>query len=74
MTDLERFVELYKSFGIECIVNSVAEGYVIFLSPYTTKKYTPLFDTISDKFGGYEGVVSTVYFDVLGKFVKQDFE
>jgi hypothetical protein len=66
MTDIERFVDLYKSFGIDLNVcddtDDINEGgFIIKLSS-------------KDKaFGGYLYLYSTVKFDKDGKFIKQFF-
>ena len=69
MTDLERFVALYKDFGINCIVTKLADG---------TSRIR-LTDgrgfegaTESDKFDGY-GMFTDIEFDKEGKFVSQGF-
>lgn len=55
MTDLERFVELYRSFGVECIVNEEADGTrEIILSEISTYSEGRKVTT-SDKFEGYSG-------------------
>jgi len=62
-SDMERFIELYKSFGID-------------LKPVkqTDDNYSVLLDeNISDKFGGYSGFGSSVIFDKDGKFIDQVF-
>lgn len=66
MTDLQRFIEMYKSFGIE-------------LKPKPTYKTSDGSMTIEmeqgshPKFGGYRGFSSTVDFDKDGKFIQQEF-
>ena len=69
MTDLERFVELYRSFGIECkvfIEGSDCERR-IYLSNMSFD-----YATTSDKFGGYI-MFSEITFDVDGRFIGQGF-
>ncbi len=62
-SDMERFIELYKSFGID-------------LKPEKRKDDdydVSLNDSISDKFVGYMGFSSTVIFDKDGNFIRQGF-
>lgn len=70
MTDLDRFVELYRTFGIECNVNKKDSGYEIVLSEHTCYADGA---TRSDKFDGYCGMFTTISFDGDGKFIKQGF-
>lgn len=80
MTDLEKFVELYRSFGIECVV-SERERYQYESLPERIKRIrignweygVPEENTDSDKFDGYGGFYSEVIFDMDGKFIKQTF-
>lgn len=67
MTDLEKFMALYKGFGIDCIVTKTEQNQLIVLSGYNDAS------TKSDKFGGYNGFYSVVEFDLNGKFLSQDF-
>lgn len=70
MTDLENFVLLYKSFGIDCIVSKTPDGIQqIILAESQVDKGS----TTSEKFGGYNQFYSTVEFDAVGKFVRQGF-
>lgn len=71
MTDLERFIELYRSFGIDCVLNATDEGTLIELSQFNG--LTGMKATLSDKFGGYSAFYSWVEFDKAGTFVKQGF-
>lgn len=81
-TDLERFVELYKSFGVECMV---MEGV---LRDDKTGDDTPVKRitlsggkdfyagaecTQSNKFDGFLGFYSEVLFTPDGKFIGQGF-
>ena len=61
---MERFIELYKSFGIDLkpVEYPDGNGYDIALD-----------NTISNKFGGYSGFGSGVIFDKDGKFMSQEF-
>jgi hypothetical protein len=69
MTDLERFVELYKSFGIECKVIDTDKGSEIWLCAGNLYHN----GTISDKFTGYYDFFSIVRFDFDGVFMEQSF-
>jgi len=70
-TDLERFIELYRSFGIECLVHELDKKLVIVLS----SRQSPCdVRTISPKFGGYYGHCSDIWFTLEGAFIKQDFK
>lgn len=79
-TDLERFVELYKSFGIDCKVNiAEKDGQLmhvnkddrfILIGDYYDNKHET---TGSDKFTGYPSFYSDVVFDKDGKFKTQGF-
>ena len=70
---LEKFVELYKGFGIECniVCNDTNDDKEIYLSG--TKEYPEKYATYSDKFNGYLDFYSQVTFDGDGKFIGQDF-
>ena len=89
MTDLEKFIQLYKEFGIEVKVNTVSpdhprySGYhEIFLSggkihdDIITCFSSPKHDvvlTTDDKFDGFSRYYSNLLFDQDGKFVRQGF-
>lgn len=62
MSDLEKFMELYKSVGIDTSV-IVEEGY---------QKIRLTVERGKIKIDGYWGFSSDLCFDELGKFVKQD--
>lgn len=70
-TDLERFVELYASFGIVCDVDDLDSGYCI------TLLGNPIADseegTRSEKLMGYNGFYSHVIFNSNGSFNNQGF-
>lgn len=70
MSDLENFVNLYKSFGIDCIINKKENEQVIILSGSGN---TDMKETSSSKFDGYGGFYSDVKFDLDGKFISQGF-
>ena len=69
MTDLEKFVALYKDFGIDCRVNQEEGEQKIYLGGF----YGADGFTSSDKFDGYSGFYSVARFDLEGKFLGQDF-
>jgi hypothetical protein len=79
MTDIERFVELYRSLGIECVINQrhkitwpLSFDGVEILMGYDL--YSPGGETTeSDKFFGYSGLYTCVRFDNNGKFISQGF-
>ena len=60
MTDLKKTIELYKGFGIECVVVSTDKGFEITLES-------------GSEFDGYGGFYSTLFFDLKEKFIKQGF-
>jgi hypothetical protein len=62
MTDLEKFIELYKSVGIE-------------LKPIITEggSFLNLGSEEHKLFKGYSESCTQIYFDKDGKFVKQEF-
>ncbi len=62
MTDLEKFVELYKSFGIELEVKEEDTHYAIIMEADT-----------HPKFEGYNTFYSDVTFDTDGNFLTQGF-
>ena len=61
MTDLEKFVDLYKSFGIDLEKNKDDNMTTIKMS------------SRNKEFGGYLYLYSIVQFDKDGKFIKQYF-
>jgi len=67
MTDLKKTIELYKGFGIDCIVVPIDEGFEITLGGYEDDS------TESDKLDGYMGFYSILFFDLNEKFIKQGF-
>lgn len=71
-TDLERFIELYRSFGIECKAFEENDKKFILLGerPYNPERKQV---TKSDKFGGHNYFYSDVWFTKEGKFIKQGF-
>ncbi len=77
-TDLERFIELYRSFGIECKVNKVDvphqyshmkadDQYIVLTDGHEGKN-----ETGDSRFNGY-GMYTDIVFDSDGKFKSQGF-
>jgi hypothetical protein len=73
VTHLEKFIELYTEFGIECKVNKHDDRQVILLALASNAKYNDKLVTYSNKFGGYSRFFSLVVFDLEGNFMKQEF-
>jgi len=71
-TDLEKFVELYRSFGIECKINSEDDRQIINLCSEDDDGEDRN-GTVSPKLIGHYGFFSKVSFDIYGKFVSQGF-
>jgi hypothetical protein len=70
MTDLEKFIELYKSLGIELEPENIP------FCPLTKEEEhicIRLIEGENDKFTGYSSFFSTVEFDKKGKFLNQGF-
>jgi len=63
MTDVEKFIELYKNLGIDLKVETYNNG----------NKTISLSSDISEKFGGYFSFYSVIEFDEKDKFVCQNF-
>jgi hypothetical protein len=70
MTDLQKFIELYKSLGVELIVNidfeKEKQHVILHEGTYADETMTTGFD-------GYTGFYSQIKFDIDGKFLKQGF-
>ncbi len=71
-SDLNKFVELYQSFGIVCRVNNSKDlkGYYIILA---CKEFEEPNYTYSSKLGGYGGFYTKIKFTKNGQFIKQEF-
>ena len=72
-TDLDKFIELYKSFGIRCVVEEGSDYNVINL---TADEYDEIWSDInsySNKFTGMLGIITSIYFTKEGKFIEQSF-
>lgn len=70
MTDLQKFQDLYKSLGIELIVNRTEELFIVKLSGDFYGNYKM---TTSDKFKGFFNFYSDIQFDLDGNFISQGF-
>jgi hypothetical protein len=70
MTDLDKFVALYKSFGIELTVEPDGDGY----KNNPGGRVVRLHEAVDKRLAiGDDGIVSVVYFDKDGKFIEQGF-
>lgn len=69
MTDLEKFIQLYKDFGITIVPINNDEP--IKGSKWQTK--ITLMEDENPKLVGYFGFHSDIYFDKDGKFIEQGF-
>lgn len=67
MTDLEKFIDTYKQFGIEIKTYEKDNKIQIDLNKWENNS------TVSDKFDGYCGFFSNLEFTKEGKFLKQSF-
>jgi len=65
MSDLEKFKELYTSFGVKFNESKDEAGTVIAFGGYETH--------VNNKIDGYSGFFTEVEFDPDGKFLKQGF-
>lgn len=74
MTDLQKFIDLYKSFGIELKPEEVTEeDYFPAAKTVLVMRSNPYLPGRSH-FDGYNKLFySTVFFDANGKFIKQGF-
>lgn len=70
MTDLQNFIELYKSIGIELTVIQEEEFQIILIGESCWEH-----DNLSSskKFKGYSGFFSKIEFDKNGNFISQGF-
>ena len=68
MTDLKKFLSIYKDFGLNLFFTQSLETDIwkVYLGNHRDSQYT-------EKFDGYPGFYSIVYFDKDEKFLKQDF-
>lgn len=72
MTDLEKFVETYKQFGIKLHLNINPEGHTLVFLGYEGFQGDYKV-TGNEKFEGYIGFHSDLVFDENGKFLSQGF-
>lgn len=70
MTDLEKFIDTYKQFGIDVKTYENENGNIeiTLMNCFTENNYTK-----SDKFDGYSGFCSDLEFTKEGKFIRQGF-
>ena len=67
MTDLEKFIDTYKQFGIE--IKTIVDGDTILIDLEGPSRYA----THSLKFDGHPGFYSSLAFTLKGKFISQGF-
>lgn len=67
MTDLEKFIDTYKQFGIEVKTYEYGDKIIIDLNGWKDHS------TDSKKFDGYYGFYSLLEFTKEGKFITQGF-
>lgn len=73
MSDLERFVALYESFGIPCVIEDDVEDVGRRSESVLRKvKCITLEAHSHTKLVGYSGFATTVVFDEDGNFVRQE--
>lgn len=66
---MQKFIALYKEFGVTLNAHPNAEGFLIRMAKDTIDDET----SASEKFEGYNGFCSDVYFDHNEKFIRQGF-
>lgn len=71
MTDLEKFIDTYKQFGIDIKTNEEEGKIKIYLGDVFGAKKSII--TTSNKFEGYSGFCSILLFTQEGKFISQGF-
>lgn len=81
-SDLHKFTDLYKSFGVECRIG-VLEGDDAMLEEGKSGQFIITLsesnwcgqecETLSDKFEGHLGFYTSILFDKHGKFIQQGF-
>ena len=67
MTDLKKFIDTYKQFGIDIKTFEKNDRIIVELNGWDKSP------TISDKFEGYTGFYSSVEFTKNGQFISQGF-
>lgn len=70
-TDLQNFIDFYKSIGIDCLVNERDGCQKIYFA--TTELDDSMQFTVSSKFNGFSNFYSVVIFDMEGQFISQEF-
>jgi len=74
MSDLDNFIKLYKSFGIDLKPKKTEKGEEVFVNgEYSVEPHIIIGMRQGDLFCGYSGFFSDVIFDKDGKFVEQGF-
>ena len=73
MTDLQKFIDLYKSFGIELKPKEIQYGIRRYPNAKTVITMWAQPDEENSDFDGYTSFHSDVIFDANGKFIKQGF-
>jgi hypothetical protein len=78
MTDLEKFIELYKSLGVELRQETgkwkdEAEAIHLYLTQFTNEHDINAIGNPLKQFGGYDGFYSVIVFTPNGKFIIQEF-
>lgn len=81
MTDLQRFISMYRTFGIVLIPNTLPNGEIEIQLGVDDDSRTvekdgvkyEYFTSHSPKFTGYSGFHSSVTFTSEGKFISQGF-
>lgn len=73
MTDLERFIDLYRSVGIECKINPTDDGEqeIILTEERSRFMFKGVEITTSEKIRGFSGFHTAILFDKNGKFISQ---
>ncbi len=71
-SDLQNFINFYKSIGIDCLVN-IRDGCQKIYLATTELDDSKLFTASSEKFDGYSNFYCEVIFDMEGKFISQGF-
>lgn len=70
---MEKFIELYKEFGIDCKVYTENNEQIICLAEFGLWSSPEPNVTTSPLFEGYHDFCTRIHFDMEGKFIKQGF-
>ncbi len=73
MTDLQKFIDLYKSFGIELKSKEIQDDIRRYPNAKTVITMWAEPGEVTGDFDGYTPFRSDVLFDENGKFIKQGF-